>query len=144
MTLKEKDLLLVNNNLNTNHQHEVAGKRKSVLLDYSADNFSIKYEMTFMPFHSWGQTSPTIHGQEGWIHWTELKRNQNLAQSWEGKPAKGQKCSLGWLEGRRFSVKAWCWHNSTQQEATINNSRLEGLWKFTAFGIALRGEQQEQ
>lgn len=49
MTLEEKDLPLVNDNINTNHQRYVAVEKEKVLLDYSKDSISIKYKMTFIP-----------------------------------------------------------------------------------------------
>lgn len=100
--------------------------------------------MTFIPSH---RLRAEITDHSGTRRLNSLYRSEkdsDLTQPREGKAAKGQECSLGWLEGRRFSVKAWCWHNNTQQGTTISNSRLGGLWKFTVFWIDLRWEQQEQ
>lgn len=51
MTLEEKDLLLVNNSINTNYQPDMALEKEKVLLDCSKTSISIKYMITFIPLY---------------------------------------------------------------------------------------------
>jgi len=102
ITLEENDLLLVNDGINTNHQHNMAVEKEEVLLDYSKDRISIKYKMTFIPLY---RLRTELIGHSGPRRMNSLYINEKDSTSLLS-PLKvrlqRQKCSPSCLERRRF------------------------------------------
>lgn len=73
MTLEEKDLLLVNDSINTKHQHSLAVEKEQLPLDYSEDRACIKCKVIFVPLyqlrtellsHSWPRMMNSLYRNE--------------------------------------------------------------------------------
>ena len=107
MTLEEKDLLLVNASINTNHQHNMAVEKEKELPDYSKDSISIKYKMTFIALyrlrteligHSWPRRMNSLYRKE--------KDSTSLLSPVKERLQRDRNVLWAVSRGEGFSIKA--------------------------------------